>query len=119
MRIFVDENIPLMTVHALREMGHDVRDLHGPDDKGMTDEDVWSEVQKEGRLLITTDKGFTQQREELQHGILIVRLKKPNRFKIHQRVMKAISEFTEDDWPGLLVVMRDTVQSVWRAGERK
>lgn len=29
MRIFADENIPLMTVRALREMGHDVRDLHG------------------------------------------------------------------------------------------
>lgn len=88
MRIFADENIPLMTVRTLREMGHDVRDLHGTDDKGMTDEEVWDEVQKEGRLLITTDKGFTQQREELQHGILVVRLKKPNRFRIHERVMQ-------------------------------
>ena len=29
MKIFVDENIPLMTVRALREMGHDVLDIQG------------------------------------------------------------------------------------------
>jgi len=28
MRILVDENIPIMTVHALREMGHEVRDIY-------------------------------------------------------------------------------------------
>ena len=29
MRIFVDENIPAMTVEALREAGHDVIDIRG------------------------------------------------------------------------------------------
>jgi hypothetical protein len=33
MKIFVDENIPLMTVRALREMGHDVRDIRGTADE--------------------------------------------------------------------------------------
>ena len=27
MKIFVDENIPLITVRVLRKMGHDVRDI--------------------------------------------------------------------------------------------
>ncbi len=119
MRIFVDENIPLITVSVLRELGHDVCDIHNKEDKGMTDEDVWDVVQKEGRLLITTDKGFARQREESHHGILIVRLKKPNRFRIHERVMQAITGFSEDEWPGLLVVMRDKAKSAWRAEELK
>ena len=55
--------------------------------------------------------------EESHHGILIVRLRQPNRYKIRQRVMQAKSRFEAEKWPGLLVVMRDMVQSVWRAGE--
>ena len=54
MNIFVDENIPLMTVRALRGMGHDVRDIRGTADEGMTDDALWELVQREGRLLITT-----------------------------------------------------------------
>jgi len=87
MKIFVDENIPLMTVQALREMGHDVLDIRGTPNEGMTNEALWEMVQREGRILITTDKGFTQHRDEPHHGILIVRLRQPNRWKIHQRVM--------------------------------
>ena len=119
MKIFVDENIPLMTVRALCEMGYDVRDIRGTSDEGMTDDALWELVQREGRLLITTDKGFTWHREELHHGILIVRLKQPNRHKIHQRVMQAMTQFAADEWRGLLVVMRDVMQSVWRTSERR
>ena len=50
---------------------------------------------------------------------LIVRLRQPNRHKIHQRVMQAMKRFAEREWPGLLVVMRDTVQSVWRARKQR
>ena len=119
MKILVDENVPFMTVRALREMGHDVIDIRGTTEEGSTDEVLWQMVQKQGRLLITTDKGFTQHREESHHGILIVRLRQPNRYKIHQRVMQAMSRFEAEKWPGLLVVMRDVVQSVWRAGESR
>lgn len=116
MKIFVDENIPLITVRVLREMGHDVRDIRGTTEEGMTDDALWEIVQEEGRLLITTDKGFTQHREELHHGILIVRLRQPNRHKIHQRVMQAMTLFAAEDWSDLMVVMRDVMQSIWRTG---
>lgn len=119
MKIFVDENIPLMTVRTLREMDHDVTDIRGTTEEGSTDEALWQIVQKQERLLITTDKGFTRHREESHHGILIVRLRQPNRHKIHQRVIQAMSRFEAEKWPGLLVVMRDVVQSVWQAGESK
>lgn len=117
MKIFADENVPLMTVRTLREMGHDVIDIRGTTDQGSADDALWEMVQQQGRLLITTDKGFTQYREESHHGILVVRLRQPNRLKIHRRVMQAMSRYEAEKWPGLLVVMRDVVQSVWRAGE--
>jgi len=115
MNIMVDENIPLMTIRMLSEKKHDILDIRGTVDEGMVDESLWEIVKREGRLLITTDKGFTQYRDENHHGILIIRLKKPNKFKIHQRVMQAINRYSPEEWLCLLVVMRDTVQSEWRS----
>jgi len=114
MNIFVDENIPSMTVSVLRNTGHDVRDIRGTPDEGMSDEKLWGMIQRENRLLITTDKGFSEYRNESHNGILIVRLRKPNQNRIHQRIMGTLSKFTESEWKGLLVVVRDSIQSVWR-----
>jgi predicted nuclease of predicted toxin-antitoxin system len=115
MKICVDENIPYVTVQELKRLGHDVLDLRGTSDQGMPDDLLWTMIQKEERLLISTDKGFVQYRSESHWGILVVRLRQPNEQKIHQRIMQALKQFAENEWPGLLVVMRDTVQSVWRA----
>ncbi len=114
MKILVDENIPAITVEALQKLGHNVLDIRGTPKEGFADEKLWQLTLHESRLLITTDKGFTQHRNEIHQGILIIRLRKPNQNKIHQRIMKAFNEFSEDEWNGTLVVMRDTVQSVWR-----
>lgn len=117
MKIFVDENIPLMTVRALLELGHEVSDFRGTPEQGKEDEILWEKAQREQRVLITTDKGFARYREEPHHGVLIVRLRQPNRHRIHERVMRAIAQFTSHEWRGLLVVMRDTVQSISRRTE--
>jgi predicted nuclease of predicted toxin-antitoxin system len=114
MKICVDENIPLITVVELRNLGHDVVDIRGTTEQGLTDELLWGKVQRENRLLITTDKGFTNHRAEPHYGILIVRLRQPNEQKIHARIMQVINQYSEGEWQELLVVMRDTVQSVWR-----
>lgn len=114
MKILVDENIPVPTVDALREMEHDVRDIRGTENEGMKDALLWEMAQSEGRLLITTDKGFTGRRSEPHHGVIIVRLRQPNRHKIHRRVMRAMAQFEPTEWSGLLVVMRDAAQSTWR-----
>lgn len=117
MKIFVDENIPVMTVEALRSMGNDVMDIRGTEKEGLSDISIWEIVQKEKRLLITTDKGFSIHRDAKHNGILIVRLRQPNRRKIHSRVMQGLFKFKESEWNGLLVIMRDTVQGVWRSHE--
>jgi predicted nuclease of predicted toxin-antitoxin system len=111
MKIFVDEHIPLMTVRTLRLMGHDVRDIRSTPDEGMEDDGLWAMAQREERLLITTDKGFTQYRTVRHYGVLIIRLRRPNRQKIHARIMQAMQQFSESEWPGLLVTMRDVAQS--------
>ena len=114
MKICVDENIPLVSVAWLKDSGHDVLDIRGTTEQGLTDELLWEKVQSENRLLITTDKGFAARRGESHYGILIVRLRQPNEQKIHARIAQAIEQHSENDWQGLLIVMRDAVQSVWR-----
>jgi len=101
-------------VVELRNLGHDVLDIRGTNDQGIPDDLFWEKVQREKRLLITTDKGFVHYRRESHCGILVVRLHQPNERKIHERVMGAVRQFADEDWKGLLVVMRDVVQSSWR-----
>jgi len=115
MRVLVDENIPKVTVQTLMELGHDVLDTRGTDEQGTDDENLWRIAQSQTRLLITTDKGFVDHRDGHHHGILIVRLHQPNEERIHARVMAAFRQFTEQEWPGFTVVMRDKAQSVRRA----
>ena len=116
MRILADENIPRMTVDRLRELGRDVKDIRGTDDEGLADAGLWDVALQERRLLITTGKGFTEYRAASHSGILIVRLRQPNRPKIHHSVMLGIERFSDTEWPRLLVVIRDATMSMSRAG---
>lgn len=116
MRVLVDENIPRITVDALRALKHDVKDVRGTSNQGVADSGLWRLALTESRLLITTDKGFTEYRSAPHHGILIVRLRQPNRHKIHQSVMLVIGRFSEEEWPNLLVGVRDTTISTSRSG---
>ncbi len=119
MKVLVDENIPLITVEELRLKGFDVTDIRGSAEQGITDEVLWQKAQQKKRLFITTDKGFSIHRDEAHHGILTVRLKQPTRLKIYQRVMQAITKYSEQQWHGLMAVMRDVVQSFWKSRQKE
>ena len=114
MFILVDENIPLITVQQLCELGHNVLDIRGTEEEGLPDELIWNKACNEKRLFITTDKGFVNYRERKHNGILIVTLRRPNKETINKRVIEAINKFSDNQWQGLLVVMRDNTMSIWR-----
>lgn len=106
--------IPKVTVVELRELNHDVRDFRGTQMEGSTDEVPWYIAQTEKRLIVSTDKGFSNRRFEKHYGILLIILHQPNRHKIHERVPRAVNQFGEEEWPNQTVTMRDTVQSLWK-----
>lgn len=114
MKLVVDENIPRSAADALRRSGHAVVDIRGTPREGSDDDALWALAASEGAILITTDKHFVHKRNEPHQGLLIVRLRQPNRQKIHDRIMRAIAQIDEADWPGTIVVMRDTAQSIIR-----
>jgi len=81
MKILVDENIPRMTVDHLRGVGHDVIDIRGTAGQGLPDPDLWILAIQEERMLITTDKGFTEHRED-QH-FAFARRRRPRKRSLH------------------------------------
>lgn len=115
MKILVDENIPNVSAAELSSLGHDVKDIRGTALQGLSDDDLWNLAQREQRMFITTDKGFAAKRSEDHHGVLIIRLRQPSERAIHIRIISAVKHYSENEWRGLLVVIRDTVQSVFHA----
>ncbi|MFP4417378.1 MAG: DUF5615 family PIN-like protein [Chitinivibrionales bacterium] len=112
MRILVDENIPRSTVKQLSEAGHDVKDIRGTGDEGITDDKVWQIAVKEKRTLITTDKWFGTINTHEHYGVLMIVLKHPNRERIHSRALLGIQRFDQKQWIRTILIMRDTVQSL-------
>ena len=78
MKFLVDENVPKMTVSELRAAGHDVVDVRGTGDQGSADEDLWVRAQNDARIVITTDRGFTQHREEQHFGLIVIAVRQPS-----------------------------------------
>jgi predicted nuclease of predicted toxin-antitoxin system len=113
MKIFVDENIPKITVRDIQKRYPDTKDIRGTMNEGIKDERIWETVKSENRLLITTDKGFSKYRYEKHPGIIIILLKQPTLEKIHQRVLKTLEEYSEKDWQNRIVIVRDNVKSTW------
>jgi hypothetical protein len=51
-------------------------------------------------------------------GMLIVRLRQPNRQRIHDAVLRTIDRMPEREWRNLLVVVRDAMISMSRSSEQ-
>ncbi len=103
-----------MTVDYLRSQGHNVLDIRGSELEGITDNEVWNLAQQEKRVLVSTDKWFASIMTTPHFGVLIVLLKHPNRQRIHERVLLGLETFSEADWGGLIVTMRDNVRTLRR-----
>ena len=118
MQILVDENIPRPTVVRLRELGHDVLDIRGTPREGLKDELLWKLAQKEKRLLISTDRHFLRYWNVSHSGALVVLLSQAKLQTIHAKIMKTMDQFSPEEWRELLVVVRDTFQSIRRPRTR-
>jgi uncharacterized protein with PIN domain len=102
----------------LRELGHDVLDIRGTPREGMKDEQLWELAQKEGRLLISTDRHFLRYWNVSHSGALVVLLKQAKLQTINAKVMQTLNRFSPEEWRELLVVVRDTFQSIRRPRAR-
>ena len=57
-RLKIDENLPKEIAELLNAHGYDAVTVRNPGWTGSADDDLWQRIQKEGRWLVTADKGF-------------------------------------------------------------
>jgi predicted nuclease of predicted toxin-antitoxin system len=83
--------IPVQQIVRMLTNGDTVEDLLAEyPSLDRADAGFWDVAIRDRRLLVTADKGFTEYRAASHSGILIVRLRQPNRLKIQQSVMLGI-----------------------------
>ena len=76
MKILADENIDLPILDRLRKDGYNVLSIREMQ-PGMTDEEVINIANKQGALLLTSDKDFGElvfRQRRVSYGILLIRL---------------------------------------------
>ena len=107
MRIKLDENLPLRLATLLKSLGHDVHTLHDELLLGHADKEIWETAQMESRFLITQDLDFSDLRQFApgsHHGILLVRLRSPNRRDLVERIGEMFQKENVGEWAGCFVV---------------
>ena len=107
MKIKLDENLPDRLVAVLTALGHDVDTVRAEQLTGRADPDVWSAAQAAQRFLITQDLDFSDVRRYTpgtHAGLLLVRLTRPGRNALFERVSTVFQTEKIEDWTGCLVV---------------
>jgi predicted nuclease of predicted toxin-antitoxin system len=106
-KIKLDENLPDRLVAVLTGLGHDVDTVRAEQLTGRADPDVWSAAQAAQRLLITQDLDFSDMRRYTpgtHAGLLLLRLTRPGRNALFERVSTVFQTEKVEDWTGCLVV---------------
>ena len=107
MRIKLDENLPDRLVSDLSGLAHDVDTVRGEQLTGRVDADVWHAAQAARRFLITQDLDFSDARRYTPGthvGLLLVRLSRPDRDALFERVLTVFQTERVEEWTGCLVV---------------
>ncbi|PYU04862.1 MAG: hypothetical protein DMG33_12785 [Acidobacteria bacterium] len=121
MKIKLDENLPHRLRTLPKNFGHEVRTLHEERLIGHADMDVWEAAQKESRFLITQDLDFSDSRKFApgsHHGILLIRLRSPNRRNLIERIEEMFQKENVGQWAGCFVVATERKIRVLRPGRK-
>jgi hypothetical protein len=107
LRIKLDENLPSRLIVALSELGHDVDSVPLEQLTGRDDPQIWKAAQTAERFLITQDLDFSDLRRfapGTHHGLLLVRLRRPGRAALFERIVDLFRTERVDQWRTCLVV---------------
>ena len=100
LRFLVDEDVPRSTARVLRDAGFNAVDVRDVGLRGKSDQQVFDYAQRENRLLITCDLGFSNIINfppSDSVGLLVVRVPDSETITAFNReVLKAVKEVGED-----------------------
>ena len=107
MKVKLDENVPAHLAPTLQAFGHDIDSVQSEALTGHGDTDVWTAAQRDGRFLVTQDLDFSDARKYVpgsHHGLLLVRLRRPARAALFERIRGLFETEPVESWAGCLVV---------------
>jgi predicted nuclease of predicted toxin-antitoxin system len=110
MRIKLDENLPASLSTILTSLSHDVHTVAEENLTGASDSSVWNAAQRDQRFLITQDLDFSDLRRfapGTHYGILLVRLRSPDRASLIARVRELFEYEDISKWDRCFVVTTD------------
>jgi predicted nuclease of predicted toxin-antitoxin system len=100
LRFITDEDVPRSTARVLRDAGFDAVDVRDVGLRGKSDDVVFNYAQKENRLLITCDMGFSNILNfppPENQGILVVRIPDSEPIDVFNReVLRSVQEVGEN-----------------------
>jgi predicted nuclease of predicted toxin-antitoxin system len=106
-----DENLPKSLAAELERLGHEVDTITHEGLTGCADSDVWTASQRSKRFLISQDPDFSDVRKYApgtHSGLLVVRLREPNRKALFERLSSPIIVEQLDSWDGCFVTLMET-----------
>lgn len=115
MKFFLDENFPKSASIALIDLDHEVFDLRGTSDEGISDEGIFAIAQNHDAIFLTTDRDFFHTIPHLHDthfGIVVIALKKPNRAAILEKLFWILKRLKPEDFGSRVIQLRD---STWIA----
>lgn len=100
LRFITDEDVPRSTARVLRDAGFDTVDVRDVGLRGKSDAEVFAYAQRENRLLITCDMGFSNILNfppSENHGILVIRVSDNESIDtFNHEVLRCIQEVGEN-----------------------
>lgn len=111
MKIKLDENVPIGALRVVSALGIDADTVPMEGLAGASDDSVWAASRAEGRVLVTLDTDFADERRfvDLPHpGVVVLRLKEPTSESVCERLEAVMKTEIEGGFSGKLVVITDT-----------
>jgi len=102
MKFFLDENMPLSVVDAIRNIGFEAEHVKTVGLQGSTDKEIANHARKNNAILVTKDLEFggrTLYPKGSHYGLLVLRL--PHFFTARQ-IIEAITNFLTEVRPEIL-----------------
>jgi predicted nuclease of predicted toxin-antitoxin system len=107
LRVKIDEDLPKQITELFAQRGYEATTVVEQGWQGLPDEQLWPQVQREGRLLVTADKGFADLRTYppgSHSGILLLRLDDESRRGYLELVRTVLQQLDMDRHVGDVIV---------------
>lgn len=107
MHIKVDEDLPTMAVHRLREAGYEASNVLSQGMGGWNDTSLWQAVQEHSQFLVTADKGFGDIRRyppKPPGGVLLLRPDRDGILPVLDLLNQVLAAYQLETLVGLLTV---------------